>query len=482
MRVPSTVTRQPANLLLWELDAMLRRKWCTLERSAKMPWHSVLSLSILLGIGLETGCWSLADSHCGNLAGDLTCAEQAAGTYCDLCLVTNDGCRNDLPVEECRFPGLGEATQVSDSSSTISYGTGEDGAVTVDETLSMSTTMELPSACISNDDCSGPEPICNGDGECTACTEHAQCGEAACNFYTGECLSERIVHVGPGLEFDALEAAVASFTMLTAMEGTIIVHARDGSYRDTVVVDGGRTIAFLAYENDRPVWDNDESDTSPLSVSGVDSVVLLDRMTLTGSSEQVSGLHVTNAARAWVDRSRIVDNWGDGVLVTSGADVTFRNCFIGDDQIGANAVEIDGGTATILYSTLAAGVWDAAALSCSSPMSPILVRNSILVAQGNPDLLGNALDVNCSDVNMSNTATESFVSGKDNENVGQMVFPWDWFVGYGAGDLHLQNDGLTTFADVARWQIGDPLTDIDGEDRSGVDGAADYAGADLPVP
>jgi len=58
--------------------------------------------------------------------------------------------------------------------------------------------------------------------------------------------------------------------------------------------------------------------------------------------------------------------------------------------------------------------------------------------------------------------------------------PEQWFVGYGAGNFHLQNDGLSLFADIAQWQPGDPLTDIDGDPRPTTAGAADYAGADVP--
>ena len=49
-----------------------------------------------------------------------------------------------------------------------------------------------------------------------------------------------------------------------------------------------------------------------------------------------------------------------------------------------------------------------------------------------------------------------------------------------SGNFHLINDGITTFADIAQWQTGDPPWDIDHEDRPMTDGASDYAGADVP--
>jgi hypothetical protein len=55
-----------------------------------------------------------------------------------------------------------------------------------------------------------------------------------------------------------------------------------------------------------------------------------------------------------------------------------------------------------------------------------------------------------------------------------------WFESYAAGDFHLAGDGPATFMDIAQWTVGDPAVDIDGSARGGVDGQADYAGADVP--
>lgn len=49
-----------------------------------------------------------------------------------------------------------------------------------------------------------------------------------------------------------------------------------------------------------------------------------------------------------------------------------------------------------------------------------------------------------------------------------------------ADDFHLQNQGVTVFADIATWQAGDPLVDIDEQPRPGIRGASDHAGADVP--
>jgi hypothetical protein len=64
--------------------------------------------------------------------------------------------------------------------------------------------------------------------------------------------------------------------------------------------------------------------------------------------------------------------------------------------------------------------------------------------------------------------------------VGEFVIGTGWFVSTPAANYHLTPEGAATFADYAVWNTGDPLTDIDGDPRPGVDGAPDFPGADVP--
>ena len=93
------------------------------------------------------------------------------------------------------------------------------------------------------------------------------------------------------------------------------------------------------------------------------------------------------------------------------------------------------------------------------------VRSSIIVALG--IMATGGVDVACSVADITYTATEASFMGTGNVAVGELPFmtPDDWFVDYGTGDLHLQNDGLDLFADIALLQVGDPPTDIDGDPR-----------------
>jgi hypothetical protein len=258
--------------------------------------------------------------------------------YCELgagpCISSEAqlGCVAERPADECYSPcggrstlaENGECVMIEDSSSGTSSGTDTDESSASSES---STTGPIP--CMGNEDCSDAaapfcEPVsgecvgCDGtddpDGACTEldpgqplcvggacvactaenpaactgetpvcddasntcvpCTEHGQCGDAACNLFTGACLpGDAVVHVGVGQDFTTIDAAVDSFDAMTA--GTIIVHA--GAYNDQAVqVDGGRVLAFLAAEDAAmpPRWTQPSGGAPQLVVT--DATVLMD--------------------------------------------------------------------------------------------------------------------------------------------------------------------------------------------------------------
>jgi hypothetical protein len=203
--------------------------------------------------------------------------------------------------------------------------------------------------------------------------------------------------------------------------------------------------------------------------------VLLDGLRLSGNADDL-GLSVSGG-RAWVDRSRIVDNNGGGIVAEAGAELVLRNCFVGGG-VDVVSLDVNESSAAVLYSTIATSTFGVTpALRCSSPVA-VDVRNSIIVSQGGtpPDELA------CPSAAVTYSATEGVVAGDGNENVGPFpgMMPATWFVDFTAGDYALQNQGLTVFADIAQWSTGDPLTDIDGDLRPTDDGSPDYAGADVP--
>jgi hypothetical protein len=326
--------------------------------------------------------------------------------------------------------------------------------------------------------CMGTTPVCDaGSNTCVACSAHDQCGETACNLYTGACLpGDAVVEVGgPKPDYPTLAMAVASFA--EGAEGTIVVHEGMPSYDQSVIVDGGRVLAFLAAEVgpgvDPPRWIR-SSGASPQLTVGADSTVLMDGLQLSGNaSSAVPGLRV-DGGRAWVDRSRVVTNLGGGIVAQAGAELTLRNCFVGGSVNNVPALEVDGATAMVAYTTVIGGLgMTAVALTCTPP-STLSVTDSIVLLES-----GNA-PVSCGPAVFDHSASEMSLPGDDNVDVGDFDDGSTWFEGVATGDFHLTPAGVITFADIAQWQAGDPSTDIDVDPRPQVDGTEDHAGADVP--
>jgi hypothetical protein len=182
----------------------------------------------------------------------------------------------------------------------------------------------------------GTTPMCDdASNTCVACSEHEQCGEAACNFFTGACLPEdAVVHVGPGLV--SLDSALASLDLLH--EGTIILH--EGDYQESIVIDDERVRAFLAANGERPTWDN-EGSGEQLNVNN--GIVLLDGLELSRRGNGPAMVVGGDTAQVWADRSRIINN-ESGILAMGNAEVVLRNCFVGeesDDMAGSCIVMLE---------------------------------------------------------------------------------------------------------------------------------------------
>ncbi len=330
-------------------------------------------------------------------------------------------------------------------------------------------TGERPEAC------EGTTPVCDeATSTCVACTEHGECGEAACNLFTGACLpGDAVVHVGGATpDFATIDAAVSSFDAMT--EGTIVVHA--GAYNDQVVtVDGGRVLAFLAAEDAAapPRWTQSSGGAPQLTVT--DATVLMEGVQVSGNADDL-GVRI-DGGRAWLDRSRVVGNTGGGIVAESGAELVLRNCFVGDGTNGDNALTVDGTmsmtSAVVVYTTLGSGVDnfnDVFPVYCDGAVD-VAVRNSLLVSFDNP------VELSCSMATVTNTASEALIPGMGNIALGD-VGP-DWFVDVDTGNFVLNNPP-GVLATAARWATGDPPTDIDGDPRPAVDEAPDFAGADVP--
>jgi hypothetical protein len=318
--------------------------------------------------------------------------------------------------------------------------------------------------------CTEEESACPVD-TCMPCTAHEQCGGAACNFCTGECLPddapEDVVHVGGATpDFDDLTTAVAE----TGDEVTIIVHAGI-DYDESVIVGGGRVVAFVAAEIgssiEPPRWVRNFGNTPQLTV-GPGSTVVMDGLELRANqSSTVPGLRVSG--HACIDRSHIVANAGSGIVAQTNSELVVRNSFVGGNGSGGDGsygIDVIGADVRVLYSTIARNDETAVdSIHCSG--GTVDVRNSIVIGR-------DASSIECPGIAIVDSALDEDVDG--NVNVGAANLAW--FTSGTGGDFHLTATGATVFADIARWTDGDPMLDIDGDARPTTNDTPDFAGAD----
>lgn len=316
------------------------------------------------------------------------------------------------------------------------------------------------------DACTGVTPVCDeATNTCVPCTEHGQCGDAACNLFTGACLPvDAVVRVGSGLDYETLGEAIASFA--AEAEGTIIVTG-NGAYDETVVVDGGRTLALLANDGDLPRWILSGGGSPQLTV--VDGTVLMDAVQISGNASTMDPGLLVDGGRTWVDRGRIVVNQGGAIVAQNTAELVLRNCFVGG-VIDTTVLDVQGATANVLYSTLGASLGNTRALACDAP-STVAVRNSLVVSRDAE------AETMCPSLDASYTAAETLLDGEGNVALGDMDTMW--FSDFNAGDFHLTTAPFS-ISSTAEWRTGDPATDIDGDARPSTDGDMDAAGADAP--
>lgn len=319
--------------------------------------------------------------------------------------------------------------------------------------------------CIAGDNeaCRSEGWVCSAASrQCVPCTEHAQCGEAACDLAEGRCFPEgAVAHVGPG--WDVLSIGDAINAIDLGASGTIILHEDD--YYESVVLAGERKVALLAADGESPTWDN--SGIPQLLVFG--STVFIDGLRLAGNTSTVA-LQVDGGS-AWVDRTQIVQN-AIGVDARNNATLVLRNCMVGFVSGNSfSAVEIFGSSATIISSTLIGDNLAGYDLYCDA-RSSVTVRNSIVVNYDD-------LPIPCPWADISYSVVNEPFPGMGNEAVGSVSLE-NFFANPFSGDYHLAGNGVTDFADIARWQTGDPATDLDGDPRPDINGSLDYAGADVP--
>lgn len=341
--------------------------------------------------------------------------------------------------------------------------------------------------------CVGTTPICNTDTNmCEGCTEHAQCPDSACNMAEGNCMDPGVVvHVdGDTANCPAADGSegnpycsIGDALAAAGDEVLVILHEKsdDTEYTETNTISKsvgifeapGETAVIRAAGLNPTLSVSANGD---LFLRGVQlSIGAATGITVNGGQAWIEQVRIaTNAAQgiamnggsAWVERSEIVNNTGGGIVVDGGGMLMLENSFVGGDDTGLVALDVQDGSGTILYSTLGAGFGaSAASLRCVDG-STTTMRNSIAVSySASPE-------INCPQLGQSGNFVEADTAMVFDDQAG-------WFVDFAAGDFHLNpNMHPVEIETAAIWEAGDPSTDIDGDPRPVTDGTPDFAGAD----
>lgn len=341
--------------------------------------------------------------------------------------------------------------------------------------------------------CSGTTPICDpAANACTACTAHNQCpGDAGCHLFEGSCLpSDAVFMVDSGAPMcDQAGQPYCSITSALAAAGTgtqATIRVAAGAYIESVVIGSDAVVAIVG-TGDVTIAANGGSPSVQLSTGGTGylSAMAVDNLAAAPGIESAGDLRLdgvtiqdadtgllSTEGRVHLEGVRIINNALTGVSVGGMDDVVLRNVIIAANGTGTAPRGFVTSAATpfsMVYTTIAfnAGT-NAGAINCAGEATRT-VRNSILVSNSFMNT------INCGE---SLTVTNSVVADPDHEGEPTNVPVLD-DTGLLFGAAFEIGTGSVAEG-VAVWLDGDPLVDINGTTRPGVDGSPDAAGANVP--
>ncbi|MEM9691365.1 MAG: hypothetical protein AAGA56_02380 [Myxococcota bacterium] len=350
--------------------------------------------------------------------------------------------------------------------------------------------------------CGGERPVCAPDGRCVECSAedtsqctgdnaicdtlafrcgpcrfHEQCPGAACNVFTGVCMTAPPVVVGPdpGDDFNSVAAAVAAVP--ASGEGILRVKEEGGPYDEFFVIDGDRVVAILP-ETGRPVLEAasdvfDQVGSTRAVVSVTEATLMMEGVV--ARSENNVATQVIDGRMA-LDRTEIRGSAGFGIFADGVADLRLRNTIVAGNGVQRSALTLGPDVALdVNFSTLAGGGGaDTFAINCQG--ASVRLRNSIVFSGSS----GPALGFCATDLMVAHTAAPEMLPGPGNL---AFVVSDGLFASRATGNLRLTASGQGAFENVGLWQDFDPRTDIDGTPRANlVDSSPDLPGAHAGPP
>jgi len=308
--------------------------------------------------------------------------------------------------------------------------------------------------------CTGDTPACDPAVGCVPCTEHAQCPDSACHLMgpdAGTCFGvSEVVEVSDTTEFNAEFGTLETgdqrvFHVVGSMPGMTTygvsgVEVAIIGFEDAEMM-GGFTNLFAVAEDGLMYVANVSISNTPGRAFRNDGGLCLDDV-------DVSSLNVgvLNDGELRLRRSRVTggDGQGEMALQNFGNGSLFAENSALGPGVAVGLLVGDGTSVDLRYVTIAGNV---TGVDCDPGVTGT-VRNSIVSSTTAASIAGcGALDWVDNAVNQA--------------GYGEVIGAYDsgWFVNPTAGDFHLTAAGAAAIGDIADWDEGDPLVDIDGDLR-----------------
>ncbi|PCC74604.1 hypothetical protein SAMN02745121_06970 [Nannocystis exedens] len=363
--------------------------------------------------------------------------------------------------------------------------------------------------CSSSADCPGGLACDPETHTCFACREHADCPETACRLDGGTCFpgDARHWYVDSAANGCSLacsdaepccEVADAFALLADAPETFHVVHVAGGTYLEPIRLSVPKRVAVLGAPGARfaagAAGEPIVLVGDPAAPAVIDAELYLSRLAFSGLGEVAVQCH--NAAQAWLDDLVVADFFGNGLYANACRAHVRRSRFVevasgfnvGDDGVltvengvvsgvgtGPSLLVLSGGTLALDYTTIALQDPVNIGLLLCNPGSSVQIRNSVVVS----DQVGAQVDCKATlQVGTSVTSESELATGPGVVPVEPGAVAGQ-FAGWAEHDLRPLAGSLP--ATAARWQAGDPRTDIAGLARPGRPEAEDAAGAHLPV-